>query len=105
MDKIIDFLKNLDLNDGEAKIYLTLLKTDALSVRELALKTKIKRTTAYLYIDQLIEKGLIIKLVKGSRKLVSATEPEDNLQNLIEKKLSTAKNIKEDFPNIIKTIN
>ena len=105
MDKITDFFKHLDLTDGEAKTYLTLLKSDALSVRELASKTGIKRTTAYLYIDQLIEKGLIIKLVEGSRKLVAATEPKENLSILAEKKLHTAKTIKEELPDMLKTIN
>ena len=105
MDKIIDFFKHLDLTDGEAKVYLALLKSDSLSVRELASKTGIKRTTAYLYIDQLIEKGLIIKLVKGSRKLVAATEPKENLSILAEKKLNTAKTIKEELPDMLKIIN
>ncbi len=104
MDKINNFFKHLDLSDGEAKTYLTLLKSEALSVRELASKTGIKRTTAYLYIDQLIEKGLIIRLVKGSRKLVAATEPKENLSILAEKKLQTAKNIKEELPDMLKTI-
>jgi sugar-specific transcriptional regulator TrmB len=104
MDKVIDFLKHLDLSDGETRIYLTLLKTDALSIRELALKTGIKRTTAYLYIDQLIEKGLIIKLVKGSRKLVTATEPEKNLSILTEEKLRAAKHMQNELPDMLKTI-
>jgi sugar-specific transcriptional regulator TrmB len=104
MDKITNFLKNLDLSDGETKIYLTLLKTEALSIRELASKTGIKRTTAYLYIDQLIEKGLIIKLVKGSHKLVSATEPKKNLSILTEEKLHTAKTMQSDLPDMLKII-
>lgn len=105
MDKIISFLKHLELTDGEAKLYITLLKSEPITIRELASKTGIKRTTAYLYIDQLVEKGLIIKLVKGTRKLISATEPKDNLHVLIEKKIQTAKTIKENFPEILETIN
>lgn len=104
MDKIIEYLKQLELSDIEAKLYLTLLKTGPLSVRDLAETIEIKRTTAYLYIDQLIEKGLIMKMVKGANKLVAANEPEETLQHLVEVKLQKAKNLEISFPSMIETI-
>jgi sugar-specific transcriptional regulator TrmB len=100
MDKIITYLKQLDLSDAEAKLYLRLLQTGSTSVRDLAQTVDIKRTTAYFYIDQLVEKGLIMKLVKGSKKLVAATEPE-NLKLLVEKKLTSAKNVQKSFSTIL----
>ncbi len=103
MDKIVDYLKQLDLSDVEAKLYLTLLQTGATSVRDLAQTIEIKRTTAYFYIDQLIDKGLIMKLVKGSKKLVAANEPE-NLKTLVEAKIVSAKAVQQDFPDIIKML-
>src|ERR1700734_3874837 len=104
METIIDYLKQLDLSDVEAKIYLTLLQTGPVSVRDLAQTINIKRTTAYFYIDQLVDKGLIMKLVKGSKKLVAANEPE-NLQHLVEEKLESAKSVKQGFPDILKALN
>lgn len=103
MDKLINYLKQLDLSDIEAKLYLTLLKTGPTNVRDLAQKIEIKRTTAYFYIDQLIEKGLIMKLVKGSKKLIAANEPE-NLSILIEKKIEQAYAVQQGFPDVIKTL-
>jgi sugar-specific transcriptional regulator TrmB len=103
MDKIIDYLKQLNLSDIEARLYVTLLQIGPISVRDLALTIDIKRTTAYFYIDQLVEKGLIIKLVKGSKKLVAAEEPT-NLQSLVEKKLATAQKAQEQFPEVLSTI-
>src|ERR1700733_12437123 len=103
MDNIVDYLKQLDLSDVEAKLYLTLLQTGPTSVRDLAQTIDIKRTTTYFYIDQLVDKGLIMKLVKGSKKLVAATEPK-NLETLVEEKLATAKAVKQNFPNILKTL-
>jgi len=100
MEKLVDYLKQLDLSDVEAKLYLTLLQTGPASVRDLAQTIDIKRTTAYFYIDQLVDKGLIMKLVKGSKKLVAANEPE-NLKHLVEKKRTQAISVKENFPNII----
>ncbi len=103
MDKILTYLKQLDLSDIEAKLYLTLLRTGPLSVRELAETTEIKRTTAYLYIDQLVEKGLLMKLVKASRKLVAANEL-DSLNLLVEKKVESAMSIQQNFPDILEIL-
>ena len=103
MEKIVDYLKQLDLSDVEAKLYLTLLQTGSASVRDLAATIDIKRTTAYFYIDQLIDKGLIMKLVKGSKKLVAANEPE-NLKHLVEEKLTFAKSIQQDLPDILQKL-
>ena len=103
MEKIIDYLKQLDLSDIEARLYIMLLQTGPTSVRDLALTIDIKRTTAYFYIDQLVDKGLIMKLVKGSKKLVAAEEPA-NLQSLVEKKLATAQKAQEQFPEVLSTI-
>ena len=104
MDNIVDYLKQLDLSDAEAKLYLTLLQSGPTSVRDLAQTVDIKRTTTYFYIDQLVEKGLILKLVRGSKKLVAASEPE-NLKILVEEKLKKAKEVEKNFPDIIKMLN
>jgi sugar-specific transcriptional regulator TrmB len=101
MEKLIQYLKQLDLSDVEAKLYIMLLQTGPISVRELAASSDIKRTTAYFYIDQLIEKGLIVKLITGSKKHIAAHPPE-NLQELVEKKIKKANDIKKEFPDIIR---
>lgn len=102
-EKIIAYLKQLDLSEVEAKLYLTLLQSGPTTIRELAETIEIKRTTAYFYVDQLSEKGLIMKLVKGSRKLVAASEPE-NLQTLVERKITSAEETKKDFGEIFSMI-
>lgn len=102
-DKIITYLKQLDLSEIEAKLYLTLLQSGSTTIRELAETIEIKRTTAYFYVDQLSEKGLIMKLVKGSRKLVAASEPE-NLQTLVDKKILQAEETKKEFGTIFNMI-
>jgi sugar-specific transcriptional regulator TrmB len=103
MKKVLDYLKQLDLSDIEANLYLTLLKTGPISVRELAETIEIKRTTAYVYIDQLVERHLIMKLVKGSKKLVAANPPE-SLKPLVDKKAASAKIAQEQFPDIVQLL-
>ena len=103
MDKVIEYLKQLDLSDVEARLYLRLLQSGPTSVRDLAQTVDIKRTTAYFYIDQLVEKGLIMKLVRGSKKLVAANEPE-NLKFLVDKKIASAKSVQENLPAVLSNL-
>src|SRR5579859_5142187 len=104
MSKIVDYLEKLDLSEIEAKLYLALLESGPVTVRELARKTGIGRTTSYPYIDLLIEKELIMKIVKRSRTQVIANPPQESLQYLIKQKAETFKSINEEFPEIIKTL-
>ncbi len=103
MKKIVAYLKNLHLSDAESRLYLTLLKTGPISVRDLAVTAEIKRTTAYIYIDQLIDKGLVIKIVRGSQKQVAANPPE-SLQPLVEQQVSSAKDTFSEFSHVMSLI-
>lgn len=103
--KIINYLEQLDLSDMEAKLYLALLDSGSISVRDLAELTKIKRTTAYFHIDLLVEKGLVIRVVNGSKKQVAPAQPEDGLQSLVEKKLESAQTAKAELSDVLTAIN
>jgi sugar-specific transcriptional regulator TrmB len=101
---ILGYLEHLDLSEGEAKLYLTLLETGPLIVRELARTVKINRTTAYMYLKQLEKKGLVMKMVKGSRTQVAANKPRESLPHLVEQKIQQNMNMREELPDIIKTL-
>jgi sugar-specific transcriptional regulator TrmB len=103
MENVLSFLQQLDLSEIEAKLYLTLLKNGPTSVRDLAETIDIKRTTAYFYIDQLVDKGLLTKLVKSSKKVVAANPPK-TLEHLVKEKVDSAKHVEESFPNILETL-
>ncbi len=76
-----------------------------ISVRDLAEVTNIKRTTAYFHIDLLVEKGLVIRVVNGSKKQIAPAQPKDGLQFLVEQKLAKAKKAEEKLPDILSTLN
>src|SRR5258708_24684886 len=110
MKEITDYLEELSLSEIEGKIYLTLLKTGPISVRKFAPLIGLKRTTAYLNIDPLIEMGLITKVIKGAQKQIVAACPEV-LKDLIEKKFQSAKNqiqvvgnLEKKYPSVLKAI-
>ncbi|HSW97204.1 MAG TPA: helix-turn-helix domain-containing protein [Candidatus Saccharimonadales bacterium] len=104
MEKILKYLEQLDLSEVEAKLYMTLLETGPISVRDLANRIEIKRTTTYLYIDHLMKKGLIIKTTTGSKTQVAATQPETGLEHLVHEKVVKAKHIQEKFPAVLQSI-
>ena len=103
MKEIVTYLKHLNLSESESKLYLTLLRTGPISVRDLAVMTDIKRTTAYIYIEQLIDKGLVIKVVRGTQKQVAANSPE-NLESLVQQQVTSAKETFSQFSHVLSLI-
>ena len=103
-NKILEYLEQLDLSETEAQLYLKLLETGPISVRDLAQTTGLKRTTAYLHVDLLVEKGLVMKIVKGSQKQVAANPPGESLEYLVKKKLETATAMNTGFPSMLEDI-
>ena len=101
MKVVTEYLEQLDLSESEAKLYLTLLEIGPLDVRTLAQRLGIKRTTAYTYTDQLIERGFVIKLVEKSVTKVAAIQPEESLPYLVEQKAQVSKTMQNALPQII----
>lgn len=101
MDReIINYLEQLDLSELEAKLYLEVLGESPKSVQELARRLKINRTTAYLHIERLIKKELVIKIVKGGNKLIAPNNPDDILSNLINKKAESVSIMQKNLSTI-----
>jgi len=95
------YLEELGLSTIEINLYVTLLETGPINVRELAKLVQIKRTTAYFYIDGLIKKGL----VKNAERLIYPQEPSESIQRLVDNKIKLANKIQTSFPDIVDMIN
>lgn len=102
--KILEYLEQLDLSETEALLYLKLLETGPISLRDLAQTTGLKRTTAYLHVDLLVEKGLVMKIVKGSQKQVAANPPAESIEFLVKSKLETATMMNTQFPTMLQEL-
>ncbi len=61
MDHLITSLKGLGLSDKEALIYLALLQLGPSTPYRMAKRAKIKRPTAYVIAEELLEKGFIVQ--------------------------------------------
>lgn len=73
------------LSENESAVYLSALELGETTVSRLAKKAGIKRTTAYLVLESLKEKGLISSLKKESASVFFAEDPK-KLQSIIEER-------------------
>lgn len=63
---MIEKLKNLGLNEKEARVYLAALELGEASVQEIAQKSGVKRVTAHVAIEKLKTEGLLYEEKKAS---------------------------------------
>lgn len=82
---LLSTLKQIGLDEKQAKIYLALLELGETSIKEVAIKSGVKRTTIYDIIDEMINFGYIKVTVQGKRKRFIAIDP-DNLKIVIKKR-------------------
>lgn len=69
-------LQETGLTKEQADVYLAGLELGESSVQHLAEKAKVKRPTAYLILDELMEKGLFSIVVRGKKRLFLAEDPD-----------------------------
>lgn len=69
-------LKQVGLEENEAKIYLALLELGETTVIPLSKEASLARTTCYSVIDRMANKGLLSKVTRGKHVYLSAASPE-----------------------------
>ncbi|MBP9757810.1 MAG: hypothetical protein KBD06_04365 [Candidatus Pacebacteria bacterium] len=84
MNESEEALMGIGLTRTEAKIYLTGLASDALTIQDIAHKTKIKRPTIYHAINTLTEKGLVSEKKRGNKTQFTMCPPE-MIRGLVER--------------------
>ncbi len=94
MEILPDILKNVGLDEYEAKSYLTLVNNGAMSILDLSNKSGLKRTNLYNVLQSLEEKGLVRKLTdkKATKYFPNSPREVYNLIELKENQLSSTKN-------------
>lgn len=74
--KIIDLLQNLNLSEREAKVYFANLEVGTNSVYQIAKKSGIPRSSVYEILDNLIIRGVVVKVEKKGVKIFTPIPPE-----------------------------
>jgi len=96
-------LQKIGLSDAESKVYLAALELGETNIGRLAKKSGIKRTTTYLVVDSLKEKGLLSSLKKKNKIFFYADDPRV-LERITEERQNTINKIMPEllsFTNLI----
>lgn len=89
-----DTLKHIGLNEKEIQIYLSLLELGSSTVLTIAKRSGIKRPTAYLVLESLVEKGFASRVIKGKRTFFAPQNPN----KLISEEELRLKELQETVP-------
>lgn len=97
--QITNILEQLGLSDNEAKVYLAGLELGKATIQELSRKSGVKRTTVYVVMDGLKEKGVFSQTKKNAKTFFIAQDPE-NMVDLLEKRLQGFKTALPELKSI-----
>lgn len=92
MESLVQELKKLNLTEKEARVYLALLELGPSTPYKIAKRSHLKRPTAYVIAEELVEKGLIIQMTGEKQKMYIARSPESYVDE-VEKRVKDAKKI------------
>lgn len=91
-ESLIQELKKLNLTEKEARVYLALLELGPSTPYKIAKRSRLKRPTAYVIAEELVEKGLIVQMTGEKKRQYIARSPESYIED-VEKRVSEAKKI------------
>lgn len=100
LPQVESYLTKLGLSDIEAKLYLGILQLGPSTVLEISKYVGIKRTTAHVNIENLIQKGFAAQTKSGSRRRIVA-EPPEKLEFLIEQRKLRIKELEKDLDEVV----
>lgn len=97
-------LLQLDLNEEEIRIYLSLLEYGGDTAGNISKKTGLKRSTLYGVLQKMTGKGAIKRTLKHGVRYFSAESPE-TLYTQFSKKLGYLQQAQSDFHNLLPQLN
>jgi HTH-type transcriptional regulator, sugar sensing transcriptional regulator len=87
--EIMESLINIGLNEKEARVYLALLPLEKATAYTIAIRSGLKKPTAYVVLNNLVSKGFVLKIPYKDKHYFLAKSPRECLA-LAREKLSTA---------------
>ncbi|PIP87390.1 hypothetical protein COW81_00380 [Candidatus Campbellbacteria bacterium CG22_combo_CG10-13_8_21_14_all_36_13] len=88
---IQEAIESIGLSEKEARVYLALLEIGTGSAYGIAVKSGLKRPTAYVILEELAKKGVVSLIPRSSKKLYRAKNPEYLFEEM-EERFIEAKN-------------
>lgn len=99
-EELVANLEDLGLSEKEARVYLANLSLGPATVQNIADHAGIKRVTAYVILESLVNLGLASQSNKGKKTFFNAEEPI-SLKRLLQKKEQELKDQKVNFDNVL----
>jgi sugar-specific transcriptional regulator TrmB len=90
METLIQSLISAGLSDKESRVYISLLQLGKSSAYGISVKSGLKKPTTYVILDELLKKGLVLKIPRAKKQQYIAKSPEEFF-SLAEEKLRMAK--------------
>lgn len=90
--EILPQLSQFGLKEKAAKAYLAVLRLQKANPHQIAKEAGIERTTAYVVLEELAEKGLVSQSIEG-KKIVYIAEPPKTLELLLNKQQNILLNL------------
>jgi len=96
-----ELLQNIGLTDKEAKTYLAILELGSSTIKPIAVRAGIKRTSIYNFIDHLVELGLISHAEVSGRTHYNAISPH----RLVEIQKERTRALQDSLPQFLSVFN
>lgn len=100
---LIDSLANFGFTDIEARIYLMLLNKPPQNILALARQLSLPRTTIYDNAQKLIEKGVVIRVVRYKSQMLQAA-PLDSLTSIIDEEKTKVESLETTLDMLKKSL-
>lgn len=100
---LIEELTNAGITEEEAKAYLAILELGEGTISQIAKKSEIKRTSAYLVVERLIKKGLV-STSKVKKHTIYIAENPKRIEDFLEERKRSIQRIMPEllsFTNLI----
>ncbi|MEI6499052.1 MAG: helix-turn-helix domain-containing protein [bacterium] len=94
-------LKSIGLTEKEAKTYLAILELGSSTIKPIADRAGIKRTSVYNFIDDLVKQGLIAQSILNGRTHYQALSPE----KLVELQKERTRALQSALPEFLSVFN
>lgn len=94
-------IKNLGISEKEARVYLAILELGDSTIKPIADRSGVKRTSIYYFIDHLVELGLVEQAIIRGRTHYKALPPH----NLVSLQESRLKEIERALPEFLSIYN
>lgn len=94
--ELAETLKQLGMDEKQAKVYLAALELGSATIQELADKSGVKRTSIYNFLDEMKHEGLVSEFEANKKLLIIAADPH-SLVKRAERQAEKTKNILPDL--------